>query len=63
MRFARQQLGHFFSGVIFWLPIGVLVFAIRFIVDNLESLGIDFLDFFVAEESISSVDTKKNACW
>ncbi|MFC2058565.1 hypothetical protein ACFLTS_02840 [Chloroflexota bacterium] len=52
MGFVRQQISYLFSGVIFWLPIGVVVIAGRYIVGNLEGLGKDFLGFFLAEESI-----------
>jgi len=52
MGFVRQQIGYLFSGVIFWLPIGVVVVVGQYAGSNLENWGKDFLGFFLAKESI-----------
>jgi hypothetical protein len=52
LKFTRRQLGYLFFGLIFWLPIGVLVLVGDYIFGNLEKVGKDFLHLFVPERFV-----------
>ena len=52
MAFFRNLLGYFITGIIFWLPIGVLVLICRYIFGTLETLGKDLLDFSIPEQFV-----------
>jgi len=45
--FLKNLLGYFFSGFIFWFPVGIAVIVITYVFGNLETMGKDVLRFFV----------------
>ena len=52
MNFIKRQLGFLLYGVIFWLPIGVIVLVAQLILGDLDSTGRDFLMLFVPDKYV-----------
>lgn len=50
--FIAERLGDILSGVVFWLPIGVIVLIASYFFSNLEDFGKRLLSFFFTEEFI-----------
>jgi len=50
--FLRGLLGYFFSGFIFWFPIGIVVLIIGYVFSNLERFGESILGLFLASSSV-----------
>ena len=48
--FISERFGDIISGVVFWLPIGILVLIGSYFFSNLEDFGKKFLSFFLSEE-------------
>lgn len=47
MVFLRNQVAYFITGLIFWLPIAIIVLITSYVFGILEDSGSDFLDIFV----------------
>ncbi|MFC2018013.1 hypothetical protein ACFLTQ_01760 [Chloroflexota bacterium] len=47
MAFLRNQVAYFITGLIFWLPIAIIVLISSYVFGILEELGSDFLDIFI----------------
>jgi len=52
LSFIKERLGDMFTGLVFWLPIGVIVLIGSYIFSSLENFGQKFLGFFIADEFI-----------
>jgi uncharacterized membrane protein len=52
--FVRERLADILSGLIFWLPIGVLVLIGSYFFSNLEDFGQKLLSFFMPEDVVYS---------
>lgn len=52
MAFSRSLIGYFITGIIFWLPIGVVVIVCRYIFGTLEELGRDILGFSIPQQFV-----------
>ena len=50
--FIRERLADVFSGLVFWLPIGILVLIGSYFFSNLEDFGQKFLSFFLSDEAV-----------
>ena len=50
MRFTRHQIGYLFFGLIFWLPVGIVILVGDYIFSTLENTGKDFLHFLHVPE-------------
>jgi hypothetical protein len=48
--FISERFGDILSGVVFWLPIGVIVLVGSYFFSSLEDFGEKFLSFFLSEE-------------
>jgi len=48
--FIGERLGDILSGIVFWLPIGIIVLIGSYFFTNLEDFGQKFLSFFLADE-------------
>jgi uncharacterized membrane protein len=48
--FLGERFGDILSGVVFWLPIGVIVLVASYFFSNLEDFGDKLLSFFLSEE-------------
>ena len=48
--FMRERLADIFSGLVFWLPVGVLALIGSYLYSNLEDFGQRFLSFFLPED-------------
>lgn len=48
--FLGERLGDALSGVVFWLPVGVIVLIASYFFNNLEDFGQKFLSFFLADD-------------
>lgn len=48
--FVGERFGDVLSGVVFWLPVGILVLIGSYFFTNLEDFGQRFLAFFLADE-------------
>jgi uncharacterized membrane protein len=49
LTFIRDRLGDLFYGLVFWLPIGIIVLLVSYIYGSLEDSGVKFLDLFLPE--------------
>lgn len=45
--FFKGSFGYFFSGFVFWFPVGIIVVVIGYVFGNLETVGKNVLEFFV----------------
>jgi uncharacterized membrane protein len=52
MGFIKNLLKYLLAGFVFWLPVGILVFIIRYLLGVLEGTGEDFLLWFINDGSI-----------
>jgi uncharacterized membrane protein len=52
MNFIKRQLGFLLYGVIFWLPIGVIVLVAKLILGDLDSIGRDLLKLFIPDQYV-----------
>ncbi|UCC60012.1 MAG: hypothetical protein JSW38_06250 [Dehalococcoidia bacterium] len=52
MGFIKNQLKYLLAGFVFWLPVGVLVFIVRYLISVLEDSGNDFLEWFVRDGTV-----------
>ena len=52
LEFIKERLGDILSGLVFWLPIGIIILIGNYIYSNLENLGQEFLAFFLADKFI-----------
>ena len=50
--FIKERLGDILSGLVFWLPIGVIVLIASYFFSNLEEFGQRCLAFFLADEFV-----------
>ncbi|MFC1934461.1 hypothetical protein ACFLXX_04905 [Chloroflexota bacterium] len=50
--FIKDRLGDLLSGLVFWLPIGVIILVGSYIYSSLEDLGKSFLVFFLPEKFV-----------
>ena len=50
--FIIDQLKYLFAGLVSWLPIGLLVFVIGYVVGLLESVGHNFFGFFLPPQAV-----------
>jgi uncharacterized membrane protein len=50
MRFVRNLVGYLVTGLIFWFPVAIVVFLLRYIFANLEDLGRVFIGWFLPRE-------------
>ncbi|MGD9143612.1 MAG: hypothetical protein PVG61_07190 [Dehalococcoidia bacterium] len=50
--FIRERLADVFSGLVFWLPIGILVLVGSYFFSSLEDFGQKFLSFFLSDEAV-----------
>jgi len=48
--FIRERLGDVLSGIVFWLPIGIIVLIASYFFSSLEDFGQQFLSFFTTDE-------------
>ena len=48
--FVGERFGDILSGVVFWLPVGVLVLIGSYFFSNLEDFGQEILSFFIGDE-------------
>jgi len=51
--FIKDRLGDTLSGLVFWLPIGIIILVGSYIYSNLEDLGRSFLLFLLPEKLIN----------
>jgi len=49
MRFVRRLMGYLVSGFIFWLPVAIVIFVVRYILTGLDSMGRELLGQFLPE--------------
>jgi uncharacterized membrane protein len=52
MGFIKNLLKYLLAGIVFWLPVGILVFIIRYLLGVLEGTGEDFLLWFMEDDSV-----------
>jgi hypothetical protein len=52
LTFIKDRLGDLLSGLVFWLPIGIIILIGSYIYSSLEDLGISFLGFFLPEKFV-----------
>lgn len=52
MKFIKHQLGFLLYGIIFWLPIGIIVLVAQLILGDLDSIGRDFLKLFIPDQYV-----------
>ncbi len=52
LAFIRERLADIFSGLVFWLPVGILVLIGSYFFSNLEDFGQKFLSFFMSDEVV-----------
>jgi uncharacterized membrane protein len=52
MKFIKRQLGFLLYGIVFWLPIGVIVLVAKLILGDLDNIGRDLLKLFVPDEFV-----------
>jgi uncharacterized membrane protein len=50
--FIGNQFKYLFAGLVTWLPIGIILFAIGYVTGLLEGLGQTFFDFFLVKGTI-----------
>lgn len=48
--FFKNQFTYLLFGFVFWLPIGVLIVVVAFLLNNVENIGRDFLQLFIPEQ-------------
>jgi len=51
-KFFKSSFGYFFSGFIFWFPVGIIVVILGYIFNSLEGIGTTFLRFFVPTDFV-----------
>ena len=49
-KFFKNQLTFLLFGFVFWLPIGVLIIIVAFLLNNVENIGREFLQLFIPEQ-------------
>lgn len=54
MKFVKRQLSYFLYGVVFWLPIAVVILVVGLIFGPLERYGNSFLELFIPERLMHS---------
>jgi len=52
LNFIKDRTADVLSGLVFWLPIGIIILVGSYIYDNLEDLGEGFLVFFLPEKFV-----------
>jgi hypothetical protein len=50
--FIRERIADVLSGLVFWLPIGIIVLIGSYFFSNLEDFGQKFLSFFLSDEAV-----------
>lgn len=51
-KFFKSSFGYLFSGFIFWFPVGIVVVILGYIFNNLETIGLTFLKFFLPADFV-----------
>ena len=52
LTFIKDRLADLFAGLVFWLPIGIIILIGSYIYNSLEDLGESFLVFFLPEKLV-----------
>jgi len=52
MKFIKNQLKYLLAGFVFWLPVGILVFIVRYLLGVLEDSGNNFLEWCFRDRTV-----------